>query len=69
MVDGASIATIHPSTSRLFRCYKVVNAMLRKRGYMVQSEHLNMTPQSFVEVRGDRREGDKDSLEDRDKSQ
>ncbi|GMH51725.1 hypothetical protein TrRE_jg1220, partial [Triparma retinervis] len=48
MVDGPS-ASIHPSTSRLYRCYKVVHAMLNKRGYAVQSGHLNMTPQGFVE--------------------
>ncbi|GMH86736.1 hypothetical protein TrVE_jg11921 [Triparma verrucosa] len=37
-----------PSTSKLFRCYKVITNMLQKRKYAVLPEAVKMTPASFV---------------------
>ena len=49
LTDSSSTTTLlSPSTSRLFRCYRVVSTMLSKRGYAVNVDNINMTPTAFA---------------------
>jgi DNA-directed RNA polymerase I, II, and III subunit RPABC1 len=42
-----------PEASRLFRVYKTISAMLKKRGYMVPREMREMTPADFTNKFGE----------------
>jgi len=47
-IDNTNSVTLSPNTSRLYRCYKVINTMLSKRGYAVNVDNINMTPTAFI---------------------
>ena len=45
---SSEATALSPSVSRLYRCYKVVNTMLSKRGYATNPDNITMTPTMFA---------------------
>eukprot|EP00594_Rhizosolenia_setigera_P017884 CAMPEP_0178960358 /NCGR_PEP_ID=MMETSP0789-20121207/12917_1 /TAXON_ID=3005 /ORGANISM="Rhizosolenia setigera, Strain CCMP 1694" /LENGTH=234 /DNA_ID=CAMNT_0020643693 /DNA_START=133 /DNA_END=837 /DNA_ORIENTATION=- len=50
---SANRAGLNPESARLFRVYKTIAAMLKKRDYSVPREMLEMTPLSFTQKFGE----------------